>query len=99
MSENVPGGFVEVAHQQNNDASKLGRKQAPPDLFLPKGNTHLCILFAPYNMGIHVTMSNQLQKCCGSLGALGRPGIIFSQNVSEMFTSMRHSVNYTLLHC
>lgn len=54
MSENVPRGFAGVAHQQNNDASKLGGKQAPPDLFLLKGNTHLCILFAPYNMGTHM---------------------------------------------
>lgn len=54
MSENVPGGFSGVIHQQNNYVSKLGRKQAPPDLFLPKGNINLCILFALYNMGTHM---------------------------------------------
>jgi len=54
MSENVPGGFAGVIHQQNNCASKLGRKQAPPDLFLPKGNINLCILFALHNVGTYM---------------------------------------------
>lgn len=53
MSENVPGGFAVVIHQQKDYASKLGRKQAPPDL-LPKGNINLCILFALYNLGTHM---------------------------------------------
>lgn len=92
MSENVPGGFAGAAHQQNNDASKLGRKQAPPDLFLLKGNTHLCILFAPYNMGTHMLLCpSSYNNAVDPWGPLG--GIIFSQDVSEMFTSMGHSVN------
>lgn len=36
--------------------SKLGRKQAPSDLFLPKGNTNSCILFALYNMRTHMLL-------------------------------------------
>lgn len=54
MSENVPGGFAGVAYQQNNDASKLGRKQAPPDLFLPMATFIYASCFAPYNMGTHM---------------------------------------------
>lgn len=75
-SENVPGGFAGAAHQQNNDASKLGRKQAPPDLFFPKGNTHSCILFAPYNMGTHMLPCPTSYKNA-VLGALGGLALSF----------------------
>lgn len=78
MSENVPGGFAGVAHQQSNDASKLGRKQAPPDLFLPKGNIHLCILFAPHNMGTHVLpCPTSYKNAADPLGPLGGLALSF----------------------
>lgn len=70
LSENVPGNFTGVIHQQKNNASKLGGKQAPHDPFLPNSNLSLCILFAVYHGYTYVIPSNQLQKKrCGSFVA------------------------------
>lgn len=80
----MPGGFAGAIHQQNDCASKLGRKQIPPDLFLPKGNIHFCILFVLYDTLTHVTLCNQLHKCCGAFVTPGRPGTIFSWDVTEI---------------
>lgn len=78
MSENVPGGFTGVIQQQNNYASKLGRKQAPPDLFLPEGNINLCILFALYNMGTHMLLCpSRYRNAADPLWPLGGLALCF----------------------